>query len=61
MIKITCDRCGVESAGLRTPLNGIHVGEKWYDLCSGCLRVYDTIENKVIDYRIDLKTKFMNK
>ena len=59
MIKITCDRCGKEWVGRKGPGEYIKIGEEWVDLCSECQRVYETIEDKVQDYRADLKDNFI--
>lgn len=58
MIKITCDRCGKEWTS-RDVAASIKLVDGWIDLCSECLRVYQTIEDKVVDYRADLKDNFI--
>lgn len=60
MMKLICDRCGAEWVGDVSNKEGIvHIGEKWYDLCPGCVKIYQSIEDKVIEYRKDLYVHFL--
>ena len=62
MIKITCDRCPTEfpvSFEKRYEFS-VKVDYGWVELCPECMRVYQTIDDKVADYRADLRDKFIN-